>query len=300
MNKAYVILNPVAGNSDPESLRAALEQHFAQAGKAFDLHLTQAEEPIAAVVRQALEKGHDLIIAAGGDGTVSGAADGLANTGVPLGIIPVGTGNALARDLGIPLDPEAAIRLILGEHELKDIDVLNVANRHFVLNVSLGVSAQAMHATKSEAKQRFGRLAYVWIGVGKLLGMGAHRFSLTIDGRSARLRATEIAVMNSRGVGAPFLKWGADTRLDDGRIEVFIFRPRTLLDPFRILWNVVRGRPRRDPNVRVLPAREAVAIETARLLPVQADGDVIGQTPVEVRVVPAALRVIAPGEGDPP
>jgi diacylglycerol kinase (ATP) len=151
----------MAGNSDAELIHRALEQHLVGNEWAYEVYETTGEERIAEIVRGVLNRDFDMFIAAGGDGTVSGVADALIGTGIQLGIIPVGTGNSLARELGIPLKLEDAIDLLTGEHTMARIDAMHVGDRYFVLNVSVGISALMMRDTKREDKRRFGEIAYV-------------------------------------------------------------------------------------------------------------------------------------------
>jgi YegS/Rv2252/BmrU family lipid kinase len=296
MRSAFVVLNPVAGNSDPGLIRNALERHLGGQGWTYDVHETTGRKRIAQVVRSALEQRFDAVIAAGGDGTVSGVAGGLVHTGVPLGIIPAGTGNALARDLGISLDLEEALRLLVDEQRTTaiDIDAMQVGDRFMILNLGVGISALAVRATERSHKRRFGRIAYVWAGLREFFGFQPRRFNVTVDGRSNLFRASEIMVLNSGGLGSPHLNWGPRVRPDDGRLDVRIVRARTALDYLRLGRNFLLGQQKRDPSLQSLSAERRIAIRADRPLPVQGDGDLIGQTPIQVKVVPGAVRVIAP------
>jgi diacylglycerol kinase (ATP) len=100
--------------------------------------------------------------------------------------------------------------------------------------------------------------------------------------------------VNSGGLGEPYFHWEPHIHLDDGRLDVFVLRARTTPDYLRVVWGLLLGRQKRDPNVRFLSAERSIAINVDRPLPVQADGDVIGQTPIQVQVVPNALQVIVP------
>jgi diacylglycerol kinase family enzyme len=211
-----------------------------------------------------------------------------------LGIIPVGTGNALARDFGIPMDVDGALDVLLGEHTIKRIDALQVGDRFFVLNIGVGVSAQIMRDTESDAKRRFGRMAYLWNIADKVFGLKRHRFTVTLDGQEKQLRATEILVLNSGALGSPYVRWGTDIHLDDGQVEVYVLRPRAVLDYFSIAWDLLRGQRQGDPSMRCLSATQQVVIHANQPLQVQGDGEVIGQTPVEVTVAPVAVQVITP------
>ena len=125
------------------------------------------------------------MIAAGGDGTVVGVANGLVNSPVPLGILPLGTGNDLARVLGVPLKVDEALDLLVGDHLIIEADALKVGDRYFFSNVSVGITPQVMGETKSAQKKRFGLLAYLWTMIRRSNLFQLHRYTLTIDGQPA-------------------------------------------------------------------------------------------------------------------
>ena len=294
MRKAFVVLNPVAGQCDVDVVRQTLEQHFAKTNWTYEVYETTGQERVAEIVHAALERGFELFVAAGGDGTVSGVAGGIVHTAVPMGIIPVGTTNALARELDIPLELDGALSLLMGDHAITNMDAMRIRDQFFVLNIGIGISALMMRDTERDIKRRFGRIAYLWTGLAKLLGLRLRRFTVEVDGQSSRLRASEVLIVNSGGLGEPYFHWEPHIHLDDGRLDVFVLRARTAPDYLRVVWGLLLGRQKRDPNVRFLSAERSIAINADRPLPVQADGDVIGQTPIQVQVVPNALQVIVP------
>ncbi len=294
--KAFVVLNPVAGNSDPAAIRGALAQHLGDANWSYEIYETTGKERIADVIGAALDRGFDMCLAAGGDGTVSGVAGGLVHSAVPLGIIPVGTGNTLARDLGIPVGHENALGLLIGEHEIRKIDAMRIDERYFVQNIGIGISAQAVRDTNRDGKRRFGRVVYLWSVIGNLFGFQPRRFTITVDGYPKRLRASEVTIANSGAFGEPYLRWGAHIRLNDARIDVCIAYARNLFDYLKLTWDLLRGRLRHAPNMRYMYARRSVTVDAAEPLLVHADGELVGHTPVHVHVVPQAVAVIVPPE----
>lgn len=298
MPKAFVVFNPAAGQSQPEAIKDALHRHFGDAGLAYEFYETTGQESVPEVVRAALDRGFDLFVAVGGDGTVSGVAGGLVDSHKPLGIIPVGTGNALARDLQIPLNAKKAMRLLVGEHTRRRIDALKVDGSFSVLNVSAGLSAEMMSAIDSPMKRRLGRLAYVWTGVERVFGLRTDRITLVVDGRKHRVRATELMILNSGAVGLADVRWGRDVRLDDGRMEVYAVRARSLIDLLRSLWNLLFRHSKTDPGTWHATAEDSVIVRTRSPLPLQVDGDVVGETPVEIQMLPASLTIIVPKAGD--
>ncbi len=292
MKHAFVIINPVAGKSDPEHIRAKLDRAFQEAGWTYQIYETTGEEDLAGVVGEKLQEDIDLFIAAGGDGTFSDVAAGLVNAGEPLAIIPVGTGNVLARDLDIPLEIEAAIDLIVSSTKTIEIDAMGVDDRYFFMNITTGVTAEAMRTTEHESKQRLGRLAYIIEGTRHLLGFQPHRFDINVDGVEARHRASEILVINSHAVGAPYVSWGEQVCINDGILNLAIIRGRTLGAYLQIMWDLVWQHQRRNPSISSMQVTQKLAIDTQTPLAVQGDGDYIGETPVEITVVPQAVNIL--------
>lgn len=189
-------------------VRQTMEAHFEAAGWSCQVYVTTRQERIARVVRSALvDGGADMFVAAGGDGTVSGVAGGVVATGAPLGVVPLGTGDTFARELGIPLDTEAALTVLTGSHRVMTLDAMRVGRRFFVLNVSVGLSGLVMRDTARAEKRRFGRIAYAWTGLQKLLGYQHHLFTLEIDGERQEMWASEVMIANSGALGDPSLRW---------------------------------------------------------------------------------------------
>jgi diacylglycerol kinase (ATP) len=288
--KVFVVLNPMAGRSKPEHVREILDRHFGS----YHLYRMTGEERLPDVVRTAMDADFDLFLAAGGDGTVAGVAGGLVHANVPLGILPTGTGNILARKLGIPHSLEAAAKLVAGVHDRKKIDGMQIKDRVFILNASAGISSLTMRDTRMEEKRRFGMVAYFWTGMLRWLGFKPHYFTLCLDGRNDRLRASEIFVANASPPMISNLPPGINVRLDDGELDVFIVRARTVADYVRLFWSVSFARQSPDSELRFRTVRREISIASDPPLPVQADGEAIGYTPVEVVILPAAVEVIVP------
>jgi len=297
LSRALAIVNTASGHYDPEKVNAAIRRAASEGERALEFHEVSAGESVAGVVRRALETGVELFVAVGGDGTVSGVVEGLDGAAAPVAVVPAGTGNLLARDLGLPLDPVEAAELISGDHDLRTLDAMRVGDRTFILNVGVGISSATVRDTRSEDKRRFGRAAYVGTGLRELFGVRPCRFTVTVDGRDTLLRATEVTVANCDFIGDLPWPWAPEIVPDDGKLDVCLVLVPTAAESIRSGWRVLRHRRKLLPNVRWLRARRSVRIESTRTLPVQGDGDIIGETPIEITVVPEAVRVIVPRRG---
>jgi YegS/Rv2252/BmrU family lipid kinase len=291
----FVVMNPKAGNAgQSDILREALAKHFPAPAWTVEIYETTGEEDIAQVCRDACANGATLVIAAGGDGTVGSVANGLIGNPVPLAIVPLGTGNDLARILGIPLDLEAALEAVAADPLLVEMDALKVGDQYFLSNVSVGISPHIMDETSSAQKQRFGLLAYVWTTIRRLKLFRRRRFHLTIDGESRVVRASEVLISNTTLLQSVTQVFGPPENLHDGQLEVYLVTAQTLGDYVRVAWNVLLGRPTRK-EIEHLTMKRSMTIESrGRRRLVQADGEVIGHTPVTVDLEPRALRVAMP------
>ena len=301
--RAFAVLNPKSGSCSAADVRRALDEHLA--GVEFEVHEIAEGDDLKAVVHGAVSRGFDPIVAAGGDGTVSTVADALVGTDAHLVVLPLGTANVLARELGIPVDLADACRLGArrvgagslagaGGHDVFRLDAMKVGGRHYFTQVGVGIDALMIRDTATEHKRRFGRLAYLWTAATRLVGFEPRRFTITVDDRVVKAKASQIVVANTGMMGQPGLRWGPDIRADDGRLDVCIVRAKNLGAYFGLFWAVVTARHRQNANVRYEVASRSVGIDARRKLPVQADGEIIGDTPIRVEVIPGAVRVVVP------
>jgi len=292
--KALVIFNPTSGASAIQGMRGALMRAFSSKG--LDCELLETGPDSRVDISAARSKGFDLAVAAGGDGTFAAVMHEFAGTSTPLGIIPLGTGNLVARELGIPLDVDAAVALLAGKHRLRRMDAMRIHGRLYALNASVGISASVVNSTTRAAKNRWGRFAYVVKTVRKLLTFQARRITVVVDGRKTKHWAVEVVVMNCGTLARMLYNDVPAVRMDDGLLDVWIVRMRTLLDVFRHFIDLVLRQSTRSTAIH-MTAAGSVVIRSRHPLPVQADGDIIATTPVTIEILPAALTVIVPEKG---
>ncbi len=290
MKQALIILNPSVGAHATGRLRDELAVQFGRAGIHYEIFETQPDVRPVAAVRARVQAGVDFVVAAGGDGTVAAACDALIGGTTPLGIVPLGTGNLVARELGIPGDIGAAVALLAGATRLRRMDAMRIQDRLFVLNVSVGISAAIMAGTTREEKQWLGPLAYVATGIWRSPAYRPRRVTLTIDDATRTVRAMDVAVLNGGILTRMIYPPGADVQMDDGQLDVLVLRVRGMLDFPRYFWNLLLRRPA-APLANYYRAQRRVVIRSVPPLPVQGDGDIIGATPVEIELLPGAVSV---------
>ena len=295
-----VVINPVAGNVRVRQVQNFLSQLASSRRWCLEIHVTTGHNEVSALVRQKVGQGVDFVIVIGGDGTLSEVATGLVYANVPLAILPLGTGNVVAQELGLPLDVEAASRVISGSHCLSSLDVMQVDQRVFVSHISLGLYALVAQETSVLDKRRFGRGAYLWNVIRKMRERRAWRFDLWVDDQPYLVKASMVLLANAGAVGLSSLRWGHNIRLDDGQIDLCVVKGRTLAEYAQSLWHMSRGDYERDPNIWRLPVRRRVSIRTRGPLPVRADGEIIGHHSVEINILPKAIQIVRPLDGSSP
>jgi diacylglycerol kinase (ATP) len=293
MPRAFVVVNPRSGSSRVETIERALVQSL-RPPWVYDLQVLTPGEDAGPLVQQQVATGVDTIIAAGGDGTVRAVADALVGTGVELAILPEGTANVVAHDAGIPLRVDEALQLVTGPHEIMDLDAIRVGQACYFLNLSIGLSAGIIRDTDTGDKRRFGIMAYVWSGARNLLAVGVKDVLLWVDGREHHLRATEVLIANCPSMGLAELRASSDIDPSDGRLQVIAFRARHLGDYVNIGRELLVHRPHARRHVQVFDVEHEVRISCPEPLDVQADGDLIGCTPIGAKVVPGAVRLVVP------
>jgi YegS/Rv2252/BmrU family lipid kinase len=293
--KAFVIVQPGAGKGDShDAVREALDHHFTQAGIEFEVYAKLKENDPGGVVRSRLGDGFDLVVAAGGDGTVSSVLDGLHGSTIPLGIIPTGTGNLIAREFEIPTDVDDAVALIAGTPRQLKIDAMKIGKRVYVLNAGVGINATVIAGTTGKSKRLLGRFAYFATAI-RIFKFLPRRLDVTVDGTKRRYRAVEVAISNCGILARTMYPKGPDIRSDDGHVDIWILSMESFLDYVRYLVGIAFGR---RAKAQFLIARKNIVIESHIPLRAQADGDIIGTTPLTVDVLPGAFVVLVPQPPD--
>jgi len=296
--KTFIVVNPVAGVTQPEAVREKIESALQAREIPFEIYETKGDDNFRQIIRDAIQQGVKLVIAAGGDGTLSGVVDGLVDTQIPLLILPTGTWNALAQALDIPLQIDAALELLFQEHRIRTIDAIQVDQSYYVLSVSAGVGARTMEDVKREEKRRFGRLADLRSAIVHALEFRSYTFEVKIDGKFTKFRASELMVANSSILGLKILRLDPNIRMDDGKLNVCRIYANSIGEYLRLAASMLRGDQQHSWNLSCVEALQEVEIHSKEKLPVQGDGDLIGKLPVTVRIHPQAVQIVTPPKSE--
>lgn len=298
--RAMLIYNPSAGPHQAEDeLRDAVRELEA-CGWQVTWRVTHGRFDAMLFAREAALQGYDVAIAAGGDGTIGQVVNGIAGTDTALGVLPVGTTNVWAREIGLPLmtplHPNAvqeAARMMI-EGEWRVVDVGRVNDRYFLMWVGVGMDAEVTAQVESRPaqKRRLGMLAFAIAAVAQTLSLTGTKMYIEMDGRKLERRALLLVASNIQ-LYAGFLRIAPMASLTDGLLDVCIFQGYTGLSAYLHFFSILLGLHTRNPEVTYHQARHLV-VRPARPLSIQVDGDLAGYAPVEIEVIPQHLRVIVP------
>jgi YegS/Rv2252/BmrU family lipid kinase len=233
----------------------------------------------------------DCAIVGGGDGTLNAAAFGVIQAGLPLGILPLGTANDLARTLEIPFDLDGAAQVIADGHTRK-IDLGIVNGQPFFNVASLGLSAELAQQLTRDIKRRYGRLGYALVALKVLAQARPFRASISSETESVRVRTLQIAVGNGRFYGGGNAV-EADAAIDDQHLDLYSLELDRAWKLALMARSFRHGRHGAWEEVRSIQARE-FDIRTRKPKPINADGEIVTRTPAHFSIRPAAVTVFAP------
>ena len=314
---AAVVYNPI--KVDLDALKMTVETAEREAGWGTTRwYETSIEDPGEGATRQALDDGADVVMAAGGDGTVRAVAQALRGTDIPIGLLPSGTGNLLARNLHLTLDdlPESVSNAFIGEDRKIDLGVADIQrddgtrDRHvFLVMAGLGLDAKMIANTNDDLKKRVGWLAYVEAIVRSLRDSNALRMRFNLDDSGVRtLRAHTILVGNCGSLPANILLL-PDAAVDDGEFDIVALRPEGFIGWvqiwIKIVWEngvlrrshvgrKIMGMTKEVRTLRYMRGSELI-VKLDRPEDFELDGDSFGYTSaVRMRVDPLALTVRVP------
>ncbi len=242
------------------------------------------------IIRQHQEQ-VDLVIVGGGDGTLNAVIEGLIDTQLPLGILPLGTANDLARTLKIPQSLPEACNIIAGGH-IRQVDLGQVNGKHFFNVASLGLSVQLTQQITDKAKRRWGVLAYALAAIQVIWQARPFRAEIHVNGESFQVRTIQITVGNGRYYGGG-MAVANDARIDDQRLDLYSLEIQHWWQILSLLFAIKQGQFANKSGVRTLEGQE-IEIYTHKPHVINTDGELTTQTPARFCIVPQALPVFVP------
>ncbi|MEL7086306.1 MAG: methylglyoxal synthase, partial [Cyanobacteria bacterium J06597_1] len=292
---AHLIFNPVSGQGDSQQELQLIRQQLAPHMK-LHVHTTTPDISAADLTRQAIALHPDLVIASGGDGTVSEVASELVGSTIPLGVIPRGTANAFAASLGIPttITPiRSACDVVLKDYT-RAVDAATINGRHMVLLAGVGFEAETVERADREAKNRWGPLAYLFAGWQQLNEQQLFDLEMEIDGNVKQFQAGAITIANAAPPTSVLAQGIGSVTFDDGMLDVTIVTAASKLEALRTLLEMFGaatiGSSVQSENAIHFQAKQVV-LRTDPIQKVVVDGELIGTTPLAIGCLPQSLRV---------
>lgn len=291
--KIVVILNPTSGNKNIELLKQEIFKRFSE----FKCEIWETNKPLHAIdlAQKASREEYDIIIAAGGDGTIIEVISGIINSKSKLGIIPYGTGNMLANNLGIPAtNISKAIEIILEGYTQK-IDIGKINNRYFAFMAGCGFDAKIIDETSREKKKKYGLLAYFLEGFLQVFNTKCASFKIKLDNKKViKTRALTVIIANSANIIGNIFSLAPQALPSDGLLDIIIISPKQSIDYVPLLWGILTRQFDKNSNkIRYYQAKE-IEIKCKPNILVQADGDIIDKTPIKIQVIPQAINILTP------
>ncbi|MHB9037466.1 MAG: diacylglycerol/lipid kinase family protein [Armatimonadota bacterium] len=292
--RTVLIINPTSGQGNAAREKKKLLDY---ASTSSHMHPVVTNGPHDAVeaARAAVREGYDLIIAAGGDGTINQVVNGIGDSPINLGIVPLGTGNVLAHDLGIPIHNTDGALEVIRRGKVRSVDVAKAGSKRFILMAGLGFDAAVIDSVSPIAKDIFGPMAYAPAIIEQLFKFAPARFRLVFNDKSVYETQAFAVVVANCGTYAQNFKIAREAVFDDGLLDVMVFEAtsRTTLNLVgQALDSIFQGTVQ-NPNTSYFRARR-VRVESDPLVRMQLDGDLYGESGVDIEILPKALSLIVP------
>ncbi|MEP7288378.1 MAG: diacylglycerol kinase family protein [Chloroflexota bacterium] len=291
IKRVCIVINPAAGQDRP--FLGIFNKFFNDAQIDWDICVTKKAGDGTRLARQAVKDGYDAVASFGGDGTVMEVANGLIGSQVPLAILPGGTANVMSFELGIPNTLEGALALLNTEiSTTRKVDMGQIGERHFLLRAGMGFEADYVEQASRELKDKIGSLAYGVAALNALREPTISHYQLTLDGKEIENEGMTCFVANSGSLGQTGLSLAPSIDVSDGLLDVIVINKADLGSILGVMRSVVTH----NEDESVLQHWQAREINVVADPPqsVQMDGEIIGQTPLHVKVIPEAVNIIIP------
>lgn len=296
LDKITTIVNLTAGKGKCAKLWPEVEKHLSELGLLFEVRFTERKGDATRLASEAISLGTQCILAVGGDGTLNEVVNGISDRPVDIGVIPTGSGNDFVRTLGLkPDDWRGACRIISAGHT-EPFDLGKVNGSYFINVAGVGFDAAVANCANVWAKQRFpGGVAYIAALLKVLVEYQPADITIELDDQNFSGKAWLVAVANAQYFGGGmWIAPNASTK--DGLFDVCILGDLSKIGFLRAFPSVFSGKHLSHPAIHFFRSRQVKVSASAPLL-VQADGELIGQTPINFGILPHRIRVFAPIPG---
>ena len=295
LHRVHVIINPASGHDEP--IINVLNRAFAPSGVDWDVFITKKAGDARTYAQRAVSAGVDAVAVYGGDGTVTEVAAGLVGSQVPLAILPGGTANVTSIELGIPTRLDAAAALITSARRYRWMDMGRLNERIFMGHVGIGLEANMHETADRTLKDQLGFLAYPFAALQALRDPPLSHYTLTLDGQTVEIDGLNCMVTNLGSIGLMGATLSADISVSDGLLDVIVIRNAEMTSLAALAAKVtgLGDTSEQLPHWQVCEARIVADPSQG----VTADGEVLSQTPVDVKVLPHAVKVIVPASAAP-
>lgn len=286
--RIHVVVNPASGKNEP--ILNTINDVFHKYGVDWSISVTMKYGDATEFAWQAAADGYDIVAGYGGDGTQHEIANGILGTDAVMGILPGGTGNNFAKEMGTPETLAPAAELLCTSQNVRQVDVVQMGDECFILRLYVGIEPEQQ--TSREAKEKYGKLAYLVDTFRKAHISKEVDFQITIDGEYIETPAMMLYVVNASKNGAGINVLGDLSTIDDGLMDAFVLNMNDL--------NTIAGFTDRVLNLdtsnasKYMRQGKEMTIATVPDQPVWADGEYLGRTPISLKVLPGVLPIVVP------
>ncbi len=290
-----IIINPASGKG--ESILNIIDASMKEFGITWEASITHQAGDAIQFAKAAVKEKIDALAVYGGDGTVKEAISGLIGSEIPLAILPGGSANVLATELGIPNDlKEACSILSFAPRETKTIDVGQFDKRYFISGISLGFESDVVKGAKRQTKNRIGILAYFWSAVAALKKTEKAVYHLKIDGQEHEVKGLTCIITNTGNIGFSNISFDKHIDVSDGLLDVIVVRKVDLsLFKLIVVTLIKRERPDNLELVKHWQGKE-ISVSASPKQRVQCDGEMLKEMPLLIKIIPKAIKVLVPSK----
>ena len=293
----HIIINPAAGIG--ESILPVINASMKEAGIKWEVSITHQAGDAIQFAKAAVKEGVDALAVYGGDGTLMEAISGLIGSEIPLVILPGGSANVMATELGIPNDlKEACALLNQGPLETKTIDVGQFDKRYFIVRISIGFEADVVKGAERETKNKIGIFAYFLSAVAALKKAKKAVYHLKIDGQEHEVQGLACFITNTGNLGFSKISFDKHIDVSDGFLDVIVVR-KANLSMFKLMVVTFLKRERPD-NLELVEHWQGkdISVSSSPKQAAQCDGEVLEKIPLHIKIVPGAIKVLVPKKAD--